>query len=240
MRRFALASLRLLHVHPLPAVPAQPAIPPSAGAGAALPRFPWGPMLARWGWRLLQLPEDRFPPQVYQLPDAVFQSGWLGAPGATGAQLLAAEQRLGRPLPPSSRAFLQLTNGWPVGLTQPLVPSEEVELFQVKEPEYARIWLEVWPGEDGEEFDLSAADHRVYGTQQKPSFFHHAYLQTALQISEQEDGYVYLLNPEVVTPEGEGEAWILGSKILGAQRWPSFWELVQEESGTQLPGGSPG
>jgi hypothetical protein len=43
----------------------------------------------------------------------------------------------------------------------------------------------------------------------------------------------------VVTPEGEWEAWILGSKILGAQRWPSFWEMVQEESGTQFPGGSP-
>jgi hypothetical protein len=191
-------------------------------------------MLASWSWRLLHLPEDEFPPQVYQLPDDVFQSGWLGAPGATDAQLVAKEQRLGRQLPPSYREFLQLTNGWPFGLTEPLLPIEEVDLFQVKEPELAQSWLE-----DREEFDLSEADHRVYGKQQRVSFFHYAYLQTALQISEQEDAYVYLLNPEVVTPEGEWEAWILGSKILGAQRWPSFWEMVQEEAGTQFPGGSP-
>jgi hypothetical protein len=60
-----------------------------------------------------------------------------------------------------------------------------------------------------------------------------------VQISEQGDGYVYLLNPVVVTPDGEWEAWILGSKIAGAKRWPSFWELVQEEAVTQFPGGPP-
>ncbi|GHO72198.1 hypothetical protein KSC_110900 [Ktedonobacter sp. SOSP1-52] len=161
-----------------------------------------------------------------QTRDAAIQSGWVDSPGATEAQLLAAEQRLGRRLPPSYRKFLQLTNGWPCGLTEPLLPIEQVDLFQVKEPDYARDWIENW---DWEMFDLSEADHRVYGKQQESSYFHAAYLQTALQISEQQDGYVYLLNPEVVTPEGEWEAWILGSKILGAQRWPSFWEMVQEE-----------
>ncbi len=189
----------------------------------------------RWSWRLLQLPQRYFRLEVYQLPDAAFQSGWLGFPGATVAQLLAAEQRLGRPLPPSYRAFLQLTNGWPFGLTEPLLPIEEVELLQVKEPDMVRIWLE----DQQEEPDLWEAAHRVYGEQQDTSWFRRAYLRTAVQISAQEDGYVYLLNPEVVTPDGEWEAWILGSKIAGAKRWPSFWELVQEESVTQFPGGSP-
>jgi hypothetical protein len=236
VRRFALEALRLLHVRSFPAPPAQPPVlPPSADPQATPPRFPWGPFLVRWSWRLLQLPQRYFRLEVYQLPDAAFQLGWLGFPGATVAQLLAAEQRLGRPLPPSYRAFLQLTNGWPFGLTEPLLPIEEVELLQVKEPDMVRIWLE----DQQEEPDLWEAAHRVYGEQQDTSWFRRAYLRTAVQISAQEDGYVYLLNPEVVTPDGEWEAWILGSKIAGAKRWPSFWELVQEESVTQFPGGSP-
>ncbi|MCK6532834.1 MAG: SMI1/KNR4 family protein [Polyangiaceae bacterium] len=34
-------------------------------------------------------------------------------PGATGAEIVAAEKRLGRPLPPSYREFLMLHDGWP-------------------------------------------------------------------------------------------------------------------------------
>lgn len=234
VRRFALRALRLLKVHPLPALPPQSAFPPSGEVGATLARFPWRSFLAAWSWRLLQFPLEHLPDEILQLPDEAIQSGWIGSPGATQAQLLEAERRLGRQLPPSYREFLQLTNGWPCGLTQPLLPIEQVDLFQVKDPDYARAWIE-----DREGLDLSEADHRVYGEQQDPMYFHFAYLQTALQISKQQDGYVYLLNPEVVTPEGEWEAWILGHKILGAQRWPSFWEMVQEESRTEFPGFHP-
>lgn len=63
----------------------------------------------------------------------------------------------------------------------------------------------------------------------------------SLSFREKErNGRGYLLNPEVATPEGEWEAWILGHKILGAQRWPSFWGMVQEESRTQFPWNPPG
>lgn len=232
VRRNALQALRLLKVRPLPTLPSQPVLLPSAEAGAP-PQFPWQSFLATWSWRLLQFPLEHLPKEILQLPDEVIQSGWIGSPGVTQAQLLEAEQRLGRRLPPSYREFLQLTNGWPCGLTEPLLPVEQVDLFQVKDPDYARAWIGDW---EREGLDLSEADHRVYGEQQDPMCFHFAYLETALQISKQRDGYVYLLNPEVVTPEGEWEAWILGYKILGAQRWPSFWEMVQEEIQTEFPG----
>lgn len=40
--------------------------------------------------------------------------GWIGGPPATDADIAAAEHRLGAALPPSYRAFLAVTNGWPV------------------------------------------------------------------------------------------------------------------------------
>lgn len=52
------------------------------------------------------------------------------------------------------------------------------------------------------------------------------YLSTAIQISEVDDG-VLLLNPAIVTPEGEWEAWFFANWLPGALRSPSFFELIQ-------------
>lgn len=68
------------------------------------------------------------PPDVYE---RVLAERWLGRPGATEAELGAAEARLGVTLPPDYRAFLAASNGWwgcmmfPNGLAQ-LLPVEDV------------------------------------------------------------------------------------------------------------------
>ena len=46
------------------------------------------------------------------LPPEVIETRWLGFPGATEEQIVAAEARLGVMLPPSYREFLTVTNGW--------------------------------------------------------------------------------------------------------------------------------
>ncbi len=52
--------------------------------------------------------------QTVILRNAPFRDfGLEGNPGASQASIRAAEARLGRPLPPSYREFLQLHDGWP-------------------------------------------------------------------------------------------------------------------------------
>jgi hypothetical protein len=41
-------------------------------------------------------------------------SGWIGAPPASAADIATVQARLERSLPPSYRAFLAITDGWPV------------------------------------------------------------------------------------------------------------------------------
>lgn len=40
---------------------------------------------------------------------------------------------------------------------------------------------------------------------------------------------ILLLNPQVITSEGEWEAWFFSNWGPGADRYPSFWELMQEQ-----------
>ena len=58
-----------------------------------------------------------------------------------------------------------------------------------------------------------------------------AYLQTTLEISDRERAgtAVYLLYPQIVTPEGAWEAWFFAHWIAGANRFRSLWELMQHE-----------
>src|SRR5262249_8700237 len=105
VREVVQVALRSLGFRSLPPPPLAPPDVPAPLGGAA--QFAWPPFLAEWSWRLVQVEEVR-----EDLPDNVIVSGWVGYPRATEAQLAAAEQRLGRRLPPSYREFLQVTNGW--------------------------------------------------------------------------------------------------------------------------------
>jgi hypothetical protein len=51
-------------------------------------------------------------PQRDRPMDDQVRGGWLGFAPASPADIAAAEQRLGRPLPPSLRSFLLITDGW--------------------------------------------------------------------------------------------------------------------------------
>lgn len=148
-------------------------------------------------------------------------AGWLGEPGATEAEITAAERRLGIRLPPSYRAFLKETNGFDhIGhFIYRLYSTAEIDWFRVRNQD----WIEAYQIGD----DISPEEHLA--NPEDSVRFRAAYLSSCLQISEEGDSAVVLLNPEVVNGEGEWEAWFFANWRPGATRYPSFRAYVESE-----------
>ena len=190
--------------------------------------FDWLGLLTQWSRKLIEAEDfaDGMPP-----PPEVLTSGWLGYPGASVEQIAQAEERLGTSLPPSYREFLQVTNGWRHlnSFIYRLWSTEEVEWFAVRNQEWIDIGLKIDaepdpPGWIPEQAILDE-EYLVYDDQAYVSRWE--YLQTALEISDTGDA-VLLLNPQVITTEGEWEAWFFASWSEG-RRYRSFWEMMQDE-----------
>ena len=181
--------------------------------------FDWPTFLREWSRELLASADI-----ADQLPPEVVASGWLGYPGATEEQLRQAEARLGRQLPPSYRAFLQASNGW--RQTGPFIwrlwSTEEVDWFAARN----REWIDAYTEPAGDLDPVPDERYFVYDETQDTIDFRPEYLRTALEISDRGDAAIYLLNPEIVTPEGEWEAWFLANWKPGAERYRSFRELM--------------
>ena len=196
-----------------------------------MPGCDWKSLLADWSQAVLSTrPEGAFPPGVRS-------SGWLGYPPATETQIARAEARLQTALPPSYRAFLQVTNGWQsvVPLLGKVWPVDEIAWLVTRRSSLIEDWL---MGEMllGPPPPISEQEYLVYGEAQDPALIRSEYLRTSLEISDLDtrDGAIYLLNPRVVTPDGEWEAWYFASWLPGAQRYRSFWEMMQAEYGRLL------
>ncbi|MBN1310237.1 MAG: SMI1/KNR4 family protein [Anaerolineae bacterium] len=176
--------------------------------------FDWKPFLEKWSRAVLESPEV----EHFDLPPEMIQSGWLGLPGATDEQIAAAEARLGVRLPPSYRSFLRVTNGWQhTGLRGRLLPVEALDRFDVLHPE----WLDAWMS------GFTSFGEQPY--EYKPEFdeVDYRHLPKTLAISEADDLEILLLNPEVVSSDGEWEAWSFVDD--GAGRYETFWHLLQSE-----------
>ncbi len=124
-------------------------------------------------------------------------------------------------LPPSYRQFLAEANGYrklSVFIYR-LYGTTEIDGFRTLNPD----WIEAYQiGEDN-----SAEEHPRDPLDTVR--FRAAYLSSCLQISEEGDSAVVLLNPEIVTQEGEWEAWFLANWLPGAERYRSFREYVDCE-----------
>jgi hypothetical protein len=188
--------------------------------------YDWQPFLEEWSWVFLNSPDL----EDYDLPPEVIESGWLGFPGATEEQIAAAEARLGTTFPPSYREFLKVSNGWRhVCYSIDKVWSvEDVEWFRTRH----QGWIDGWTkgaavfGVDPPV--VSDEDYSVYGPEQDCIHLRPEYLSTALEISEMGDIAILLLNPQITTPKGEWEAWFFADWNPGADRYRSFWDLMQD------------
>jgi hypothetical protein len=160
---------------------------------------------------------------------------WLGYPGATDVEIVAAELRLDTHLPPSYRSFLRYTNGWQMlnGVIWQLWSTSTLDWHAARSQDLIDEWIQA--GTDaaanyGRE-PLWAPDEEyfVYGADQTPGSMRDVYLQTALEVSDLGDSAFLLLNPRTITAEGEWEAWFFATWLPGAIRYRSFWELMQGE-----------
>jgi hypothetical protein len=191
----------------------------------------WRAWLSDWNVELLQALE-RQPPHTSRFEAAdispdVLTMCWLGYPGATEQAIQTLEDRLGNVLPPSYRSFLLISNGWrlPGNIVPRLWSTNEIDWFASQNQAFiATLTSEVMPHIPDEEYF-------VYGEGQDSVTMRAEYLLSALQISAREVAgtAVYLLNPRVVTADGEWEAWSYAHWFPGAYRYRSFWELMQAE-----------
>ena len=195
--------------------------------GPAAPvQHPWRDLLQRWSdeWLDPVLHEqERHEP----FPAEVRAARWLGGPGAAPGELTELEERLGTALPPSYRQFLQISDGWLDTTTEigRLLPARDVGRVRDVDPELAGDW-----GGDRGGTDVPDEEYFVYGDEQDPCAIRTGYLSDMLKVSHTPGaGDVYLLNPHVVTPAGEWEAWYLAHWLPGAVRYRSFWDLMNDE-----------
>lgn len=153
--------------------------------------------------------------------------------GADEKDIQAHEMRLHTTFPPSYREFLTCTNGWtqPNILPLPLSPLAAIDRFAQRYTDVFNPWIEgvqYMKNLYGANLVVSDEDYFVYGNQQEPTTFREEYLATTFAISENIGTAFYLLNPHIVTADGEWEAWFFDLEI-GAIRYRSFWELMQAE-----------
>jgi SMI1 / KNR4 family (SUKH-1) len=158
-------------------------------------------------------------------PD-LLKSGWLGKPGASEEQISQAEDRLRVTLPSSYKEFLRVSNGWGDWNTSNnvpdfnLLPIQEIDWFTVKNPDWT----------DFTDYNEVPDElYFVYGEEQDCVNMRDSFLKTALQISNLAETMELLLNPQVILVEGEWEAWCMDSKIAGANRYQTFFDLMQAE-----------
>ncbi len=195
-----------------------------------MPYHEWKELLTQWSREIITSKSfaeflqhrAREYPGLYT--DAVLASGWLGYPGASEARITEAETRLGITLPPDYGAFLQVTNGWRWldSFIPCLWPVEEIEWLRVHDPDIIEDWNVGWN-----------AGSKTYGSQEGEEaveIHEQKYLPFTLRISDQEYGgtAMLLLNPKIVAPAGEWEAWFFAHWVPGADVYPSFWDMMQE------------
>jgi|SRR5579859_2954877 len=186
-------------------------------------------MSAIWNWQDLMTEWNRMilSSQIRQhIPPDLIEKGWFGFPGATEEQLEQLEHRLGIALPPSYRSFLSFSNGWQGRLTHSiynLLSTNEVDWFSRRHPD----WLAAWTRDTSR--DELITDEIYFRDPLDPDTMRFSYLRECLEISGEGDLAMLLLNPKVINQDGEWEAWFFADWLLGAERCPSFWELMQRE-----------
>jgi SMI1 / KNR4 family (SUKH-1) len=188
--------------------------------------FDWRAFLEEFSEQLLEAEAIRS-----RLPDEMVGSGWMGFGGASEDEIRALEERLGVRLPPSYRRFLSVSNGWrSLGINEPgLNPMSKVEWYR----EHHQKVIEVW--QTGERraskkgvLPISDEKYFIYGEGQATYTMRSEYLHFVLWISDGTDEADYLLNPKVIFPDGEWEAWKFAHWYPGAVRTRSFREMMEE------------
>lgn len=162
------------------------------------------------------------------------RSGWLGHDGASEERIAQLEERLGVRLPPSYRNFLTFTDGW--GPISPFIDrvfsTAEVDWLSELDPDMLSAMAAV----TGASVELKRPMRAVQSTMRRQDYDvpRETYdwsideLAATLKVSEEGDAAMLLLNPRICC-EGEWEAWFFAHWLPGAQRYSSFFDLMQDQ-----------
>ena len=167
----------------------------------------WREFLLKWQKEILQCADYIKDYDVFSVfPD--LKNGPILVEG-NAEEIKILESTLGKALPTSYKNFLMASSGWIhiTMFTQFLSPKETNWFYETD-----REWVNTW-NEAGGDYEVSDDEYLVYGPQQDPIHIRGKYMKSCLKISTDQDGYVFLLNPEIVTDDGEWEAWAFGRKI---------------------------
>jgi hypothetical protein len=185
--------------------------------------FNWENRIREWSQKRIEIfLEDH---DEEDLSPEVLKSGYLGYPGATEDEIVATKARLNITFPPSYREFLKASNGLrPIseyGLE--FCGTENIVWYAPDHQDWVDELIETWnkPVTDEEYF--------VYGDEQSNYTLRPEYLQTSLEISSEDMGYIFLLNPQIIVIDNEWEAWYCSfSSSFGIYRYRSFGEMMEE------------
>jgi hypothetical protein len=184
--------------------------------------FNWELFLRQWGREMLESSHGR------EFAADVVKSGWLGFAGASEEEILAAEGRLGIALPPSFREFLRVSNGWrrTTFAIERVWGTGEINWFRKENKDWISAFL---VGSSVHGLRDEPPDEEYFAYEQWAEDFRPKHFRETLQISEVGDAAVYLLNPQVISKDGEWEAWFFANWIPGAHRYRSFREMMEAE-----------
>jgi len=164
------------------------------------------------------------------LSSDLVNKGWLGYPGATEDEIRLLEQRLNVNLPPSYRKFLSFSNGWQGKLSwqiDDLLPANKVDWFSILHENWLKVFSDPALLAIEDELITDEFYFEDLGDFGDAASTRHRYLKNCLAISGRGDGAILLLNPAIVFEHGEWEAWFFANWLPGAQRYRSFWDLMQ-------------
>ncbi|MBD0742756.1 SMI1/KNR4 family protein [Streptomyces sp. CBMA152] len=174
-------------------------------------RFEWQPFLTRWS----QEWADAYDAGQGGRDDDrdAWVARWLGFGPAAEERIVALEQRIGRPLPPSLRSFLQVTDGWRHAghFVYLLAGAERIDWCG--DPHgMSTDWLEQL-GEDADEEEIREAG--VWAR--------------SLQLALDSDMVDVLLDPEDVDERGEWAVYTYASwRGAPPERYPSFRHFMED------------
>jgi hypothetical protein len=183
--------------------------------------FDWTQLLTQWNNAIFASP------LAETLPQNLKDAKWLGATPATDDQLTAAQHKLGIALPPSYRAFLRVSNGWGRATQSVAELWDTCKLNWFRKSHRDWITAYIGPLKYAPPEQIPDADYFSYGS--NATMFKPQHFKETLQISGVGDAAVYLLNPQVITKDGEWEAWFLANWSPGVIRYRSFRELMEAE-----------
>jgi hypothetical protein len=193
---------------------------------------------------------------LINIPDEARQSRWMGFSPASKIEIAEAEQRIGKPFPPSLRNFYLVTNGWrATGVSiDNILPVSEVDWLEVFDPHLYSLAVKAEENKD-DSTDVKASTSDLYSLAVKAvaitakemqgtfnwddwdeeEFVPYWYQQgtqvkRSLVISSWGDAAIWLLDPG--EDDGQGE-WLAGrwASWNPAMDWDtrSFAELMSQE-----------